>query len=66
MFVEFAESSLNFELWVWTETRINRPTRFRSELNVLIWEKLRAHNIEVPYPQRDIYIKEVPAGSRLP
>lgn len=61
MFVEFADSSLNFELWVWTESRAGKPTRFRSELNYKIWEKLQAHGIEVPYPQRDIYIKEAPA-----
>jgi small-conductance mechanosensitive channel len=61
MFAEFGDSSLNFELWVWTETRLNRPARLRSEVNYKIWEKLKAHGIEVPYPQRDIYIKEAPA-----
>ena len=60
MFLEFGESSLNFELWVWTETRLSRPTRLRSELNYKIWEKLKAYDIEVPYPQRDLYIKELP------
>jgi small-conductance mechanosensitive channel len=62
MFAGFGDSSLNFELWVWTETRLNRPTRLRSEVNFKIWEKLKAHRIEVPYPQRDLYIKEAPAA----
>jgi small-conductance mechanosensitive channel len=63
MFVEFGDSALNFELWVWTETALNRPTRFRSEVNFKIWEKLKTRGIEVPYPQRDIYIKEAPRTS---
>ena len=60
MFVEFGDSALNFELWAWTEKGLNRPTRFRSEVNFKVWEKLKARGIEVPYPQRDIYIKEAP------
>lgn len=63
MFLEFGDSSLNFELWVWTEARLSRPTRFRSELNYKIWEKLKAYGIEVPYPQRDLYIKEAPTAA---
>lgn len=62
MFIEFGESSLNFELWVWTETCMSKPTRLRSELNYRIWEQLKTHGIEVPYPQRDIYVKQVPEG----
>ena len=60
MFVEFAESALNFELWVWTEKRLNRPTRLRSEVNFKVWEVLKARGIEVPYPQREVHIKEFP------
>ena len=59
-FMEFGDSSLNFELWVWTESFFNRPSRLRSEVNYKIWDKLKEHDIEIPYPQRDIYIKEMP------
>jgi small-conductance mechanosensitive channel len=59
-FIEFGDSSLNFELWVWTTERTMRPTAFRSELNYLIWDHLKAAGIEIPYPQRDLYIKELP------
>jgi small-conductance mechanosensitive channel len=60
LFVEFGDSSLNFEVLVWTETRLSQPSRLRSELNYKIWENLKAAGIEIPYPQRDIYIKEAP------
>ena len=66
MFVGFGDSSLNFEVWVWTETRLSKPTRLRSEVNYKIWEKLKAHGIEVPYPQRDLYIKELPDAAPRP
>jgi small-conductance mechanosensitive channel len=66
MFLEFGESSMNFELGIWTETRFNSPTRFRSEVNFKIWEKLKAHGIEVPNPQRDLYIKEAPRNGGGP
>jgi small-conductance mechanosensitive channel len=66
MFVGFGDSSLDFELWVWTESRMSRPTRLRSEVNYKIWEKLKAHGIEVPYPQRDVYIKEAPPAAYGP
>ncbi len=59
-FMEFGDSSLNFELWVWTESMINRPRAFKSAINFLIWDSLKQHGIEIPFPQRDIYVKEFP------
>lgn len=59
-FLEFAESSLNFEIWVWTETMFNRPQNLRSRVNFQIWDHFKRAGIEMPYPQRDIYIKEMP------
>jgi small-conductance mechanosensitive channel len=58
IFVEFGESALNFELRVWTQELLDRPGRLTSQLNFSIWEKFREHNIEIPYPQRDLYLKE--------
>ena len=60
-FLEFGDSSLNFELWVWTDTFFDRPSSLKSQVNYLIWDKLKKYDIEIPYPQRDLYIKETPA-----
>lgn len=57
-FCEFGDSSLNFQIWVWTTEWTMRPAAFRSEINYLIWKNLKESGIEVPYPQRDLYIKE--------
>ena len=53
----FGDSSLNFELGVWTADMTSKPRRFRSELNYAIERKLREHNIEVPFPQRDLHLR---------
>jgi len=57
-FCEFGDSSLDFEIWVWTVDWTMRPAAFRSEVNYLIWKNLKEAGIEIPYPQRDLYIKE--------
>lgn len=61
-FLAFGESSFDFELWVFTDSMNKRPRAFISELNFLIWDSLKESGIEIPYPQRDVYIKEAPNG----
>lgn len=56
-FDAFGDSSLNFELGVWTVEMIHAPRRFRSELNFAIERKLRENNIEIPFPQRDLHLR---------
>jgi small-conductance mechanosensitive channel len=34
-----------------------RPSRYRSDLNFAIVEKFREAEIELPFPQRDLYIR---------
>ncbi len=57
MFIGFGESSLDFELWVWTIKLINRPTRLKSQLYYAIFKKFKEHKVEIPFPQRDLHIK---------
>ncbi len=56
LFDEFGDSSLNFKLLVWTESFINRPNILKSELYYEIFRKFAEHNIEIPFPQRDIHL----------
>ena len=56
-FVGFGESSLNFELVVWSDEMSHRPRRFRSDLNFAIEKNLREAGIEIPFPQRDLHIR---------
>lgn len=57
LFVEYGDSSLNFELVVWTNKFIDKPKILRSELYYRIFEKFKEQNIEIPYPQRDLHLK---------
>jgi small-conductance mechanosensitive channel len=65
-FVGFGESSLDFELGVWTIDMAHNPMRFRSELYYAIEQALRDNNIEIPFPQRDLHIRsgELPVRIR--
>lgn len=57
-FKEFGDSSLNFELFVW----ISDPThviRIRSELNFRIDAIFRKHQVEIPFPQRDLHVRSI-------
>ena len=56
-FKAFGDSSLNFELVVWSDEMSNRPRRFRSDLNFAIDKKFREAGIEIPFPQRDLNIR---------
>jgi small-conductance mechanosensitive channel len=58
MFEEFADSSLNFALRVWTHDYTSRPGVLKSELNYLIFECFKERGIEIPFPQRDVHIYE--------
>ncbi|MFQ5596693.1 MAG: mechanosensitive ion channel family protein [Nitrospiria bacterium] len=54
---EFGDSSLNFLLRVWTIDFTARPRVLKSELNYLIFHTLKEHGIEIPFPQRDLHIR---------
>src|SRR5438552_3511975 len=54
---KFGESSIDFQLIVWSEEMSRRPSRFKSDLNYLICKHLDAAEIELPNPQRDLHIR---------
>jgi small-conductance mechanosensitive channel len=54
---QFGEGSIDFELVVWSSEMSHRPSRFKSDLNFAIEEKLREAGIEIPFPQRDLHIR---------
>jgi small-conductance mechanosensitive channel len=56
-FLEFGDSSLNFELRVWSSSLVHRKGKLISDLNFAILEIFRENNIEIPFPQRDIHIR---------
>ncbi|NEP38793.1 MAG: mechanosensitive ion channel [Okeania sp. SIO2G4] len=57
-FKGFGDSALNFELLVW----IKYPTlidQIKSYLNFLIYSELSYRKISIPFPQRDLHIRQI-------
>ena len=59
-FVQFGDSSLNFELVVWLKPEaVKRPSAVQA---AYLWEidtKLKKYGIEIPFPQRDLHVRSV-------
>lgn len=54
----FGDNAIDFELVVWSSEMSARPSRYRSDLNFAIVEKFREAKIEMPFPQRDLHVRE--------
>jgi small-conductance mechanosensitive channel len=65
IFCGFGDSSLNFDLRVWTTQRVQTPQVLRSELYFRIFEAFGKNSIEIPFPQRDLHLKSVNAPLAL-
>ena len=55
-FNDFGDSSLDFELFFWT-TDSFRVENIKSDLRYKINEQFARNGIQIPFPQRDVYIK---------
>lgn len=59
-FRTFGESGLGFELLCWIERPVDRG-RLSHELNCAIYKAFAQNGIEIPYPQRDVHVRTMPA-----
>jgi potassium efflux system protein len=57
-FVQFGESSLDFELRVFVR-EIKDMAPLTHELHIAVERALREHGIEIPFPQRDLHLRGV-------
>jgi small-conductance mechanosensitive channel len=55
-FVDFGESSLDFELYFWS-TKIFYVENTKSDLRFMINQKFKESGVVIPFPQRDIHMK---------
>lgn len=58
-FNDFGDSALEFEMLFWSQ-RIFRVERLKSDLRFDVFASLKRAGIAIPYPQRDLHIKELP------
>ena len=61
----FGDSGIDLELRVWIRDPQQGVNNVRSELNIAIWKGFKAAGITIPYPQQDLYVKELPAPQRV-
>jgi small-conductance mechanosensitive channel len=64
--IGFGDSSVDFDLRFWIEDPEAGLANVRSEVFMGVWERLHEHNIEIPFPQRDLHLRtmsaEIPAA----
>ncbi len=58
-FTDFAASSLNFEVRFWIYNVLDRML-ISSNLRYKLMEAFKAKGIEIPFPQTDIHVKDMP------
>jgi small-conductance mechanosensitive channel len=59
IFKDFGDSSLDFDLRVWTN-ELWHDKRVSSDLRFEIAKQFKIAGVQIPFPQQDIYIKELP------
>ncbi len=58
LFSEFGDSSLNFRLRFWVHYEVGMQTK--SEVSIAVYNLFKEQGIEIPFPQRDVRIRELP------
>ncbi|HKK87725.1 MAG TPA: mechanosensitive ion channel domain-containing protein [Saprospiraceae bacterium] len=64
-FVDFGDSSLVFELLFWSTVLITIED-VKSDLRFSIDKAFRENDVRIPFPQRDLWIKQVPPNKDQP
>ena len=60
VFVTMGANALNFELRVFVD--MNDRMGVNTDLNARILATLKHHGIEIPFPQMDVHVRDVPAA----
>jgi len=56
---DFGDSSIDFELRVWTMNQVRTPQILKSDLYFAIFKVLKQEAIELPFPQRDLHLRSI-------
>lgn len=63
---EFGDNSVNFEVKAWIRDPEHGVGNVRSAILKAVWKSFKENDIEIPFPQRDVYIKTVPDQLKSP
>ncbi|GAB3343456.1 mechanosensitive ion channel [Marivirga atlantica] len=56
-FDAYGDSSLNFNLIIWTSEYTQRPNNLKSQVYYEVFKRFSENNIEIPFPQRDLHVR---------
>lgn len=65
LFMSFGESALNFELRLYVRD-LDVRSQVISDLNFEIDRQFREHNISMPFPQREVWVRQEPGVNTPP
>jgi small-conductance mechanosensitive channel len=54
---DFGDSSVDLELRFWIGDPDNGISNVGSDVRLAVWDALKEHHIEIPFPQRDLHVK---------
>ena len=57
LFTEFGDNSINFKFICWVD--VTKQVVTESQISECIYNTLNENDIEMPFPKRDVYIKEM-------
>lgn len=57
LFEQYNDSSIDFNLRIWTSEYTSKPKVLKSQLYYSIFAKFREEQVEIPFPQRDLHIR---------
>jgi small-conductance mechanosensitive channel len=60
----FGESGIDLELRIWVNDPEHGTGNVRSEVNRLIWKAFKESGITIPYPHRELFVRELPAAAK--
>ncbi len=55
----FGDSAINFTLYFWVEDVTDGRLEPQSDVMMAIWRAFKTHNIEIPYPQRVVHLRDI-------
>lgn len=61
IFNDFGDNSVDLYVVVWV--LVEQKILFICRIKELIYNTLNKHNIEIPFPQRDVYIRKIESGN---
>jgi small-conductance mechanosensitive channel len=58
--LEFGDNSVNFEIRCWINDPQSGVGNFKAAVLKRVWDLFKEHEIEIPFPQRDVHIRTMP------